>query len=96
MIAVTYYYYSWLGDDEVHRGLARDRDSEWAVVDQAAKTWALDPELLGLLLDGDMSFEEIEKPEAEGLARKYGVELDAAATERLVNGEFLPLKVSSV
>lgn len=78
-MAVTTYY-SWEGDDGTHAGLARHSDDGWAVVVQAENAWAVKPELLEALIDGDVSFGEIDQQTAAGLARQYGVTLDQPPT----------------
>lgn len=75
-------YYSWEADDGSYNGLARKDENGWAVVAQSLEGWAVKPELLGLLLDGDISFVEINPTTASGLAIRYGVKLDQPAQWR--------------
>lgn len=84
-------YYSWEAADGQFNGLARHGDDGWAVVVQTEKAWATKPELLGLLLDGDTSFIEIDQATADGLARRYGVTLDQPAAWKWDGSKFVSL-----
>jgi hypothetical protein len=77
MALVKSIFYSWQREDGSYSGLARERGGIYAVVYIAEKAWAVKSELLGLLLDGDMQFDQISDEVATGLAHRYGVKLDA-------------------
>ena len=96
MRGMTRTYYSWLGDDGNHNGLVRIETPtgggpEYAFVYEPAHGWVRKQELLGILIDGDPSFVQITAAEADGLARRYGVELDAKAEWIWKDGEIVSL-----